>query len=74
MKGLSFQQLSLGAGHRHGISAKVALTSTGQAFSSLVEQGKIKVPVLKTIDLDQVGEALNEMLKQRTVGKVVMRI
>jgi NADPH:quinone reductase-like Zn-dependent oxidoreductase len=27
MKGLSFHQLSLGAGHRHGISAKAALTS-----------------------------------------------
>ena len=74
MKGLSFHQLSLGAGHRHGISAKAALTSAGHAFSSLVEQGKIKVPVLKTIALDQVGEALNDMLKQRTVGKIVMRL
>ena len=74
MKGLSFHQLSLGAGHRHGISAKVALTSAGHAFSSLVEQGKIKVPVLKTITLDQVGDGLNDMLKLRTVGKIVMRI
>jgi NADPH:quinone reductase-like Zn-dependent oxidoreductase len=73
MKGLSFHQLSLGAGHRHGISAKAALTSAGKAFSSLVEHGKIKVSALKAISLEQAGETLNEMLKQRTVGKIVVR-
>lgn len=74
MKGLSFHQLSLGAGHRNGISAKAVLKSAGQSFSSLIEQGKVKVPALKTVLLDQVGEALNDMLKQRTVGKIVLKI
>ena len=73
MKGLGFHQLSLGAGHRHGISSKTTLVSAGQSFSSLVEQGKVKVPALKTVSLVEVGKALESMLKQRTVGKIVMK-
>ena len=74
LRGLSFHQLSLGAAHMHGIASKAALTSAGQSFSSLIEKEEIKVPVLKTVSLDQVGESLNDMLKQRTVGKIVLKL
>lgn len=74
MKGLSFHQLSLGAGHRSGTSAKAALTLAGTKFSELLEQGVIDVPKLKTVDLNQVGDSLQGMLKQRTVGKIVMKM
>ena len=74
MKGLSFHQLSLGAGHRAGPSAKAALTHAGRKFSELLEQGEISVPELKIVDLDQVGDALQAILKQRTVGKIVMKM
>lgn len=73
MKGLSFHQLSLGSGHRHGPSAKRALTSAGRAFSDLLETKQINVPVLKIIGLEQVGGTLTGMLQQRTVGKIVMK-
>lgn len=72
MKGLSFHQLSLGSSHRYG--PKSALVNAGKQFSLLLEQGKIHVPVLNTIGLEDVGEALNGMLNQRTVGKIVMKI
>ena len=74
MKGLSFHQLSLGAGHRHGDAAKAALCRAGQAFSRLLEQQRITVSKLQTIDLDSVGEALTDIRQQRTVGKIVLKI
>ena len=72
MKGLTFHQLNLGAGHRNGKAAKERMVAAGRAFSELVEQGHIKVPVLDTVSLDEVPSALREMLKQRTRGKIVM--
>jgi NADPH2:quinone reductase len=71
-KGLGFHQLSLGSGHRYGKSAQETLVAAGRAFSTLVEQGMIKVTLSKTISLEQVAPALDELLKQRTVGKIVM--
>lgn len=72
-KGLSFHQLSLGAGHRYGASTKADLTKAGRSLSALIEQGKITLPTLKTVSLEETGEALNNILKQRTVGKVVLK-
>ncbi|MCP4152139.1 MAG: zinc-binding dehydrogenase [bacterium] len=72
-KGLSFHQLSLGSGHRNGAEAEAALREAGEAFSGLIESGEIKVPVIQTISLEEVGPALVEMLNQRTVGKIVYK-
>ena len=72
IKGLTFHQVSLGAGHRNRKAAVEKLVAAGKAFTKLVEQGYIKVPVLETISLDEVPSALREMLKQRTRGKIVM--
>lgn len=72
MKGLSFHQLSLGAGHRNGPAAAQDLVDAGTAFSKLLETGEIQVPRLETIRLSEVGDALLLMREQRTVGKVVM--
>ena len=74
MKGLSFHQLSLGAGHRQGENHRLALTSAGKVFSKLVEQGVIKVPELKVISMEQVGETLKSLMNQRTVGKIVLKM
>ena len=46
--------------------------AAGRAFTGLVEQGRIMVPVLDTISVDEVPSVLREMLKQRTRGKIVM--
>ncbi len=73
-RGLSFHQFSLGSGHRYGPAAKAKLTAAGREFSSLVEQGHIKSVALKSITLDEVGQALIEILEQRTVGKIVMKV
>jgi NADPH2:quinone reductase len=71
-KGLGFHQFSLGSGHRYGKSAQETLVATGRAFSTLIEQEIIRVTISSTIILDEVAPALNEMLNQRTVGKIVM--
>ncbi len=73
-KGLSFHQFSLGSSHRYGPSAKAKLTAAGREFSSLVEQGHIEAVALKSITLDEVSQALIEILEQRTVGKIVMKV
>ena len=72
MKGLTFHQFNLGAGHRNGKVAMEEMVAAGRAFTALVEQGQIKVPVLDTISLDEVPSALRHMLRQRTHGKIVM--
>ncbi len=71
-KGLGFHQLSLGSGHRYGPGAEHALVVAGSEFSRLVEEGAIAVPVTRTVALDAVGDALTEMLKRQTVGKIVL--
>ena len=71
-RGLSFHQLSLGSGHRNGTAALRALVAAGAAFSNQLEAGVIAVSQLSTIDIDHVGDALNAMLEQHTVGKIVM--
>ena len=70
--GLSFHQLSLGSAHQHGTQAKNVLTATGRAFSELLEKGNIQVPEIKTIGFNEVSETMQEILNQRTVGKIVL--
>lgn len=69
MKGLGFDQLSLGSGHRHGDAARAALVRAGLMFSDLVASGDIKPPRINCIDMRDVGAALKDMRRQRTVGK-----
>jgi NADPH:quinone reductase-like Zn-dependent oxidoreductase len=38
----------------------------------LLNQNAIKPPHIQTIDLEQAAQALMEMRKQRTVGKIVV--
>ena len=71
-KGLSFHQLSLGSGHRHGEAGRRTLLRAATAMNDLLEQGKIRVEALVEIELSQVGEALLTMRQQRTRGKIVM--
>lgn len=71
-KGLSFHQLSLGSGHRHGEAGRQTLSRAATAMNDLLEQGKIWVAALAEIELSQVGEALLAMRQQRTRGKIVM--
>ena len=73
-KGLSFHQLSLGGGHRHGEAGRQSLVEAGCRVSALVESGTIKPPRLETIPLERVAEALARMREQRTVGKIVMTL
>ncbi|WP_095505852.1 alcohol dehydrogenase catalytic domain-containing protein [Paraferrimonas sedimenticola] len=74
MKGLSFHQLSLGAGHRNGDAAKAQLVASGTAFSLWLERGRLRVPQLQSIDIESVPQAMEQMLQQRTVGKIVMSL
>jgi len=71
-KGLSFHQLSLGSGHRYGQKAKRELVKAGEEFNLLLEQGKIKIPILQSVSLNDTGMVLKAMREQRTVGKIVL--
>lgn len=73
MKGLSFHQLSLGSGHRHGPRGREMLVAAGTHVSALLQSSVIELPRLAEIPLEEVGAALREMRARRTVGKVVMK-
>jgi NADPH:quinone reductase-like Zn-dependent oxidoreductase len=72
MKGLSFHQLSLGSGHRHGPGARATLLAAGREVGALLESGAIGLPQLTAIGIDAVGAALRGMRARHTVGKLVM--
>lgn len=74
IRGLSFHQLSLGSGHRNGPAGKARMLDAGKRFSALLEQGIITIPRLEKISLEQVPDALQKMLEQHTVGKIVVEI
>ncbi|SEG37925.1 zinc-binding dehydrogenase [Vibrio hangzhouensis] len=71
-RGLTVHQLSFGAGYANGPKGRDSILKAGLSFSELLSQGALNVPQIKTIALDQAGEALIEMRKQRTVGKIVV--
>ena len=72
--GLSFHQLSLGSGHGNGDAGRARLTETGKVFSEKLERGEIRVPQIRTITLEEAAPELDDILQQRTVGKIVMCI
>ncbi|ADE55668.1 alcohol dehydrogenase catalytic domain-containing protein [Coraliomargarita akajimensis] len=74
MRGLGLHQLSLGSGHRNGPEAKEALVRAGRQFSELLEAGILRVPRIQVISLEEAGDALVQMLEQRTVGKIVVKL
>jgi NADPH2:quinone reductase len=71
--GLGFHQFSLGSGHHHGDAGRATLVRAGREFSAALESGRIVVPRLRCIGLDEAGPALTAMLDRRTVGKIVVR-
>lgn len=71
MKGLSFHQLALGAGHDNGPKAWSDMVKAGKAVSALLESEELSVPMLEVISLEQVPEKLMAMSAQRTTGKIV---
>lgn len=72
MRGLSFHQLSLGAGHNNGKKGMSNLVHAGMAFSSHLETGAISVPVIHEVSLDEVGPTLEKMRNRNNLGKYVM--
>lgn len=74
MKGLSFHQLALGAGHANGPKAWHDMVKAGEAVSALMESGEIRVPALEVINHEQIPEKLMAMRAQRTKGKIVARM
>lgn len=70
-RGLSFHQLALGAAHGQEYSIPV-FSRVGKAFCKLMEEGKVTVPKLQTVSIDEVPAALEGIMTQRTVGKIVL--
>ncbi|MEZ8559118.1 MULTISPECIES: hypothetical protein [Vibrio] len=71
-RGIGVHQLSLGAGYNNGFKGRNSILKAGESFNLLLSQNAIKAPHIQTIDLEQAGQALMEMRKQRTVGKIVV--
>ena len=71
-RGIGVHQLSLGAGYNNSIKGRNSILKAGESFNLLLNQNAIKPPHIQTIDLEQAAQALMEMRKQRTVGKIVV--
>ncbi|MGR5177471.1 zinc-binding dehydrogenase [Vibrio mediterranei] len=71
-RGISVHQLSLGAGYGNGSKGRQSILKAGQSFNQLLNQSVLSAPRIQTITLEQAAEALIEMRKQRTVGKIVV--
>lgn len=71
-RGLSFHQLSLGAGHRAGPEAEARIVRAGTACSRMLAEGRLSVPVLETIPLAESGPRLVGIRDRRSVGKTVV--
>lgn len=74
LKGLSFHQLSLGSGHANGDKGFQSIVSAGKEVSKLLELNILQVPQLEVISLEQIGDKLQDMRRQRTTGKIVARL
>ncbi len=71
-RGLSFHQLSLGAGHRAGPEGEARIVRAGVACSRMLAEGRLTVPVMETIPLAEAGTRLVEIRERRSVGKTVV--
>lgn len=74
MKSLTFHQFSLGGGYGYGIRGLLSILETGRNFTDLVERNFIDVPLKKVISIEEVPHQLSEMVKGKTVGKIVMEL
>ncbi len=72
-RALSFHQVSLGAGHINGDKGRKSILKSGRRFTHLVNTGRIQVPKLEIISIDEVPTALKQLRAKRTVGKVVVK-
>ena len=71
-RGLSFHQLSLGAGHRAGPEAEARIVQAGTACCRMLAERRLTVSVLETIPLADAGPRLVEIRERRSVGKTVV--
>jgi len=71
-RGLSFHQLSLGAGHRAGPEAEGRIVQAGVACCRMLAEGRLIVPKLETIPLAEAAHRLVEIRERRSVGKTVV--
>ena len=71
-RGLSFHQLSLGAGHRAGPEGEARIVRAGIACCRMLAEGRLTVPVMATISLAEAGPRLAEIRERRSVGKTVV--
>ncbi|MTI19387.1 dehydrogenase [Rhodobacteraceae bacterium RKSG542] len=74
LRGIGVHQLSLGSGHVNGAYGRTTIVNAGKAVSRLLEEGRIHVPRLEVITLEEIGDALMNMRSQRTVGKIVAQV
>lgn len=74
LKGLTFHQLSLGAGYGYGDKGRATIIDAGKKFTDEFIKGNIQLPKLRTVSLEDTINELNKILDKKTVGKVVMKI
>ena len=72
-RGLSFHQLSLGSGHANGDKGRKSILKSGRRFTHLLNSGRIQIPQLEVISIEDVPEALKQIREKRTVGKIVVK-
>uniref|UniRef100_A0A7S3DH82 Enoyl reductase (ER) domain-containing protein n=1 Tax=Palpitomonas bilix TaxID=652834 RepID=A0A7S3DH82_9EUKA len=70
--GHSFHHLGLGAAHGSGPQHEARLAEVGKQVTQYLADGKLRSCLTKVIGLKDVPSALQQMMAQRTVGKVVV--
>ena len=64
-------QVTLGGAHGEGERARRKLRQLAQTATDIITDNKFTVPVTRTVGLDEVAAALDEMFHAHTSGKVV---
>jgi NADPH:quinone reductase-like Zn-dependent oxidoreductase len=74
MKSITIAQVALGGSHKGGLKARNRLRAIGEAVTAMILKGDLEVPVTSVIPLESTADALKEMLKANTTGKIVMSL
>ena len=71
MRGVTFAQVTLGGAHGEGERARRKLRQLAQTATDAITENSLTVPVTRTVGLDEIPAALDEMFHAHTAGKVV---
>ncbi len=71
-KGLSIHEVALGGAHLNGdFRAQKKLAEIGDRYARLLQESKIKLPAIRTIQMQEVPDGLRKLKDRHVAGKIV---